>query len=116
MNLSFVSRNSLIISIVIILLVVIVVRSFTFSSQSINTVPITDIDFDQHATAVRLADVLRLQTISLENAPVAAEAFTAMHTYLERVFPLTHQVLEREIVNKYISQPHCCCMLIEICI
>jgi carboxypeptidase PM20D1 len=84
-----------------LLIVVIATRTFTYGVSDISTTLVKDIHINQKDVAERLASVLRIQTISLAGTPVAANAFNAMHNYLELVFPLTHRELKREIVNDY---------------
>jgi carboxypeptidase PM20D1 len=54
------------------------------------------------AAAERLAEAIRFQTISWEEADrLDREAFLAFHAFLERSFPQVHASLRREVVNEY---------------
>lgn len=53
---------------------------------------------DARAPAERLAGAIRIKTVSIEGAPTRAGEFARLHAYLESTFPLTHRILERQII------------------
>jgi carboxypeptidase PM20D1 len=57
---------------------------------------------DRAAAAARLAGAVRIQTISWDDKPDAsADAFLALHDYLEKTFPNAHRAMKREKVGAY---------------
>jgi carboxypeptidase PM20D1 len=55
---------------------------------------------DVRALAQRLAEAVRIETISYDDRPDAsAEAFRQLHHHLEASFPAAHRALRRETVN-----------------
>ena len=84
-------------ALVVVLLVVVSARTVAFSPADIRTVPRNVVSLDSGA-AGRLAGALRFATISGEDTTDYAAAFRGLHQHLERAFPRTHSVLEREIV------------------
>ncbi len=64
--------------------------------------PVATIDVDESAVVRRLAEVLKLETISHQNpADFDGATFLALHARLEQLYPLVHQTLSRERVNGY---------------
>jgi len=59
-------------------------------------------DIDDALLAEHLAGAVRIKTIAAQRLEdTESEPFYEMHAYLEKTFPLIHQHLEREIVNRY---------------
>jgi carboxypeptidase PM20D1 len=57
---------------------------------------------DQAVAAERLAQALRIRTVSLGvDAPVAADAFADLHSLLVRNYPRLHATLKREVVSDH---------------
>lgn len=79
------------------------VRTLLFTSRQAEFAagePASSHPVDADAVAARLAESLTFRTVSLPPpAPPAAEAFQALHAWLETWYPLTHLRLEREIVG-----------------
>jgi carboxypeptidase PM20D1 len=84
----------------LVLLAVLVLRANGLQSKQINVPPVSPIALDDKAIAQRLAGAVRQRTISsLEDANLNRDQFLALHAWLARVYPLTHQKLKRELVN-----------------
>lgn len=94
-------KISLLIGFVIIALVgVIAFKTVT------NTVDSTTVDaiempaINANAAATRLAEAVRIKTISNgTDAPVASAEFTRLHLLINNSFPLVHNMLKREVVG-----------------
>jgi carboxypeptidase PM20D1 len=77
-------------------------RTLTLRSRQIEIEPVAARGIDAEAAAGRLAEALRLRTISWElDRPPEAEAFRALHALIRRAFPRVHASLEREVVNEH---------------
>lgn len=64
--------------------------------------PVAEIAVDRDAAVERLAQAVRLKTISHQDpAQFDAEPFLALHRHLETSFPLVHKNLKREVINDY---------------
>ena len=58
------------------------------------------VTIEKTEAAGRLAEAVRFRTISPEDArDFDPQPFQALHNYLERVFPLVHRTLERQIIS-----------------
>lgn len=81
---------------------VVAIRTLNFKSRQVEVEPAALDEVDEQAAAVRLADAIKIKTISFhEQKAPDAEAFPAFHKYLEEAFPLVHRTLERETVADY---------------
>ena len=61
-----------------------------------------EFDVAKSGAAARLAASVRIQTTSRgPDAPVADEAFLALHAYLAESYPKVHAALERKTVGAY---------------
>ena len=64
--------------------------------------PASPINIDSHAAASRLADAVRIKTVSYSiDTSVEGNAMRAFHANLETSFPEVHAALKRETVNAY---------------
>lgn len=71
-------------------------------SRQLAVAPLKPLELDQDAAARRLSGAVQIKTITYDHQPDAsAPAFLQFHDYLAQQFPLTHQLLKREIVSKY---------------
>ena len=62
--------------------------------------PLAPVAVDEKAVSTRLADAVRLKTISSrDDASLNADQFKAFHSLLQTQFPKTHIALKREVVN-----------------
>ena len=69
-------------------------------SRQIQVQPLTPVAIDEKAVANRLAEAVRLKTISAhDDAGLNADQFKALHAQLQTQFPKTHAALKREVVN-----------------
>ena len=81
---------------------VLVGNAFLAESRQDSFAPVVTIEVDEDAAARRLAEVLKLETISHQNpADFDGAAFLALHARLAQLYPLAHQTLSRERVNDY---------------
>jgi carboxypeptidase PM20D1 len=78
-------------------------RAFLIGPPSLADVePASPINIDSHAATSRLADAVRIKTISHSvDASTDGRAMRSFHTLLEASYPEVHSSLKREIVNAY---------------
>lgn len=78
------------------------VKTFMNGSRQAQVAPAPPLALDSAAAAARLAEAVRIETISWDDRPDAsADAFLALHALLERAYPNAHRVLKREKVANY---------------
>jgi len=71
------------------------------SSRQLQVAPLAPLAIDEPAVADRLAQAVRLQTVSsASDAQLNADQFRALHALLQTQFPRVHATLKREIVNE----------------
>ncbi|MBE0685031.1 MAG: M20/M25/M40 family metallo-hydrolase, partial [Anaerolineaceae bacterium] len=63
----------------------------------IEEIELVEVDVD--GAANRLAEVIRLETISNERGHFDYEPFKKLHTRLEKMYPLVHQKMKREVIS-----------------
>lgn len=81
-------------------LAVLAVRTLLFTSRQVQVASVSVID--RPAAARRLAESVRIPTISYEDSVDASQsAFLDLHAYLEQEYPLVHRTLRREVVGGY---------------
>jgi carboxypeptidase PM20D1 len=79
-----------------------IVRTLSLTSRQIEVPPAETIAVDEGAAAARFAEILRLRTISHQQAEdFEGGPFRALHAHLARTYPLVHRTLAREIVADY---------------
>ena len=91
---------AVILLIAVILTAVVLFRAAEFQSRQIRVEAVPPVGLDEKAAVERLAEALRIRSCSEPGEPDPAE-FDKLHRLLEDSFPLTHAVLEREIVQKH---------------
>jgi carboxypeptidase PM20D1 len=85
----------------LILVAILLVRTAHFTSKQVYVEPVPAVALDAEAAAARLADALRLPTLShLDPAQRNEAAFAALNDYLIHTFPLVHAALSREAVGQ----------------
>jgi carboxypeptidase PM20D1 len=86
----------------VVLLAVLLVRTFLFRSRQVAAGSAGVVSVDAAASASRLAQALRFQTVSHEDpARFDREAFLGLHRYFEQTYPRLHASLTRETVNEF---------------
>jgi carboxypeptidase PM20D1 len=86
----------------LILVAILLVRTANFTSKQVYVEPVPAVALDAEAAAARLANALRLPTLShLDPAQRNEEAFAALNDYLIHTFPLVHATLSREAVGEH---------------
>lgn len=87
---------------VVLLGSVLLINTLRFTSRQIQVEPIQPVSVDEGSVAPRLAQALRFQTVSYEDAgQIRGEEFLALHKYLEQIFPKVHSTLSKELVGDY---------------
>lgn len=87
---------------VVLLASLLLINTLRFTSKQIQVEPIRPINVDESSVASRLAQAIRFQTVSHQDAgQTKAEEFIALHKYLEQTFPKVHSTLTRELVGDH---------------
>lgn len=87
---------------VVLLVSALLINTLRFTSKQIAVQPIQPVSVDEGVVAQHLADALRFQTISYQDAKLTkGEEFLALHKYLEQTFPKLHATLAKELVGNY---------------
>lgn len=69
-------------------------------SRQLDVTPLAALPVDQAAVALRLAEAVRLRTVSSrDDATLNADQFKLLHELLQARFPKTHATLKREVVS-----------------
>ncbi|HMN20651.1 MAG TPA: M20 family peptidase [Ottowia sp.] len=77
------------------------VNTWRHGSRQLQVEPLAPIAIDEAAVAGRLAEAVRLQTVSSQaDAGQNADQFRALHALLQQQFPRVHATLKRELVNE----------------
>jgi carboxypeptidase PM20D1 len=78
---------------------VMVLRATRLRSRQLQPPPAHPVAVDSAAAAQRLADAIRIPTISREDGPAPDSLFERLHAALAAAFPRTHATLERERIG-----------------
>ena len=72
-------------------------RAASVRSVQVEPPPVHPIAFDTAAAAARLAEAIRVPTVSQEGGPAPDSVFAELHRRLASAFPRTHAALRREV-------------------
>ncbi len=87
---------------VLALLLVVTFNTLRLESRQIDVESAKTADIDADAATRRLAESLRIRTVSYgPNAPVEEDALNDLHAFLGRSFPRVHGTLDLEVVSDY---------------
>lgn len=95
-------RKSLLglLAIVLLLVVAVAINTLRQGSRQIQVEPLAPVAVDKDAAARRLADAIRLRTVSSrDDASLNADQFRALHSLLEAGYPKAHAAMQRERVG-----------------
>ncbi len=85
---------------VLLLAAAVAVNTVRKGSRQLSVPPLPPLAIDENAVAQRLAQAVRLKTVSsASDAQLNADQFEALHALLEKQFPLVHARLKRETVG-----------------
>ncbi len=88
--------------IVVIVVVIVLINTVRFASKQMAVQPIEAVKLDETGVVDRFSRVLQFETVSYEDSSkFDAEAFLALHAYLEQAFPRVHVTLKREVIGDY---------------
>lgn len=88
-------------ALVLVLAAVVAINTLRKGSRQIQVAPLPPVAIDEAGAASRLAEAVRLKTISSrDDAQLNADQFKAFHALLQARFPKTHATLKREVVNE----------------
>ncbi len=86
-------------ALVFVLLVAVAVNTLRKGSRQLVVPPLAVLKVDEQGAAARLAEAVRLRTISSrEDASLNADQFLQFHALLQQRFPKVHAALKREVV------------------
>jgi len=84
---------------VLLLIAAVGVNTVRKGSRQLQVAPLAPVAVDEKAVAERLAEAVRLKTISSrDDTNLSADQFKAFHALLQARFPKTHAALKREVV------------------
>lgn len=84
----------------VVLALVLAVNTWRHGSRQLQVEPLAPVAIDEAAVAERLAEAVRLPTVSSQTeADLNAEQFRALHALLQTRFPRVHASLKREVVG-----------------
>ena len=82
------------------LVAVVAANTWLKGSRQLQVAPLAPVAIDESAAAERLAQAVRLKTISsATDAELSRDQFLALHALLQKQFPQVHATLQREVVN-----------------
>ncbi len=88
-------------ALLLVLAAVLAVNTWRKGSRQLQVQPVAPIKVDEQGAAARLAEAVRLQTISArDDAHLHAEQFRQLHALLQVRFPKLHASLKREVVGE----------------
>jgi carboxypeptidase PM20D1 len=86
----------------LLLVAVVAGNTLRLESRQPDVKPVPHVPVDAGAAAARLAEAVRLRTVTHDDRPDGASAeFIKLHAHIERAFPLIHRTLKRELVSGY---------------
>ena len=84
----------------LVLAAAVAVNTWRKGSRQLPVAPLAPVAIDESAAAERLAQAVRLKTISsATDAELSRDQFLALHALLQKQFPQVHAALQREVVN-----------------
>ena len=87
-------------ALVLVLAAAVGINTARKGSRQMQVEPLAPVAVDEAAVAARLAEAVRLKTISSrDDANLNADQFKAFHALLQTRFPKTHAALKREVVG-----------------
>ncbi|MEZ5605947.1 MAG: M20 family peptidase [Burkholderiaceae bacterium] len=89
-----------VLALVVALAAAVAINTVRKGSRQLTVAPLPPIAVDENAVAERLAQAVRLKTVSSQSdAQLNADQFEALHALLQKQFPRVHATLKRESVN-----------------
>lgn len=87
-------------TLLVVLAAVVAINTARKGSRQLQVAPLAPVAVDATAVAARLAEAVRLQTLSSrDDAQLSADQFKALHALLQARFPRVHAALQREVVG-----------------
>ena len=87
-------------ALLVLLAAAVAVNTLRKGSRQLPVEPLAPVAVDGAAVAQRLAEAVRLQTLSSRDDPqLSADQFQALHALLQARFPRVHATLQREVVG-----------------
>ena len=87
-------------ALLVLLATAVAINTVRKGSRQLAVAPLAPVAVDADAVATRLAEAVRLQTISSrDDAQLSADQFQALHALLQTRFPKVHATLQREVVG-----------------
>ena len=87
-------------ALLVLLATAVAINTVRKGSRQLPVEPLAPVAVDATAVAARLAEAVRLQTLSSrDDAQLSADQFKALHALLQARFPRVHAALQREVVG-----------------
>lgn len=87
-------------ALLVLLAAAVAINTVRKGSRQLQVEPLAPVAVDGAAAAARLAEAVRLQTLSSrDDAQLSADQFQALHALLQERFPRVHAALQREVVG-----------------
>lgn len=88
-----------VLALLVVLVAVLAINTLRQGSRQLDVPPVPVLAVDEAGAAQRLADAVRLRTVSSrDDANLNADQFKQLHALLQAKFPKTHAALKREVV------------------
>jgi carboxypeptidase PM20D1 len=89
-----------VLALLLVLVAVLAINTLRKGSRQLDVPPVLPLAVDEAGAAQRLAEAVRLRTISSrDDASLSADQFKQLHALLQAKFPKTHAALQREVVG-----------------
>ena len=93
---------TLFLALIVVFVLVLLTKTMMFSSRQMDVAAVTPAVVEPKAATARLTQALQFKTISHKDPEKFDPAmFLGFHDFLERSYPLVHQKLERQVINRY---------------
>ena len=91
-----------VLALLLALVAVLAINTLRKGSRQLDVAPVPVVAVDEAGVAQRLAEAVRLRTISSrDDAELNADQFKQLHALLQAKFPKVHAALKREVVGNY---------------
>jgi carboxypeptidase PM20D1 len=86
----------------LLLTAAVLANTYRKESRQIDVPPVPHVAIDRMAAAQRLADAVKIRTVTHDDQPDSAAAeFLRLHAHLTQSFPRIHRTLTREVIGGY---------------
>lgn len=83
------------------LLIFMILRTVFTKPVKIDRIPCESIEVDEKRVSQRLADAVKIPTLTVLDESMSYQPFLDYHKYLEKTFPFFHKAAKKTIINNY---------------